>query len=112
MSMRTNCPECGSENFKKNGHTHNGKQNHQCKDCERELVLNPEKEVISQETKELAEKMQFMIKKYESLPDDLNFKEVKKEKKVVFFRFEAEVDEMWSIDFSLSLLRKREKSKR
>jgi hypothetical protein len=33
MSIRTNCPECGSENFKKNGHTHNGKQNHQCKDC-------------------------------------------------------------------------------
>jgi transposase-like protein len=48
MSIRTNCPECGSENFKKNGHTHNGKQNHQCKDCEREFVLNPEKEVISQ----------------------------------------------------------------
>ena len=118
MSIRTNCPECGSENFKKNGHTHNGKQNHHCKDCGREFVLNPEKEVISQETKELAEKMllerislrgicrvlnisltwllQFMVKKYESLPNDFNFKEVRKEKKVVFFRFEAEVDEMWS----------------
>jgi transposase-like protein len=57
MSIRTNCPECGSENFKKNGHIHNGKQNYQCKDCEREFALNPEKEVISQETKELAEKM-------------------------------------------------------
>jgi transposase-like protein len=28
MSLRANCPECGSENFKKNGHAHNGKQNH------------------------------------------------------------------------------------
>jgi hypothetical protein len=26
MSIRTNFPECDSENFKKNGHTHNGKQ--------------------------------------------------------------------------------------
>jgi hypothetical protein len=25
MSIRTNFPECDSENFKKNGHTHNGK---------------------------------------------------------------------------------------
>ena len=57
MSIRTNCPECSSENFKKNGHIHNGKQNHQCKDCGREFVLNPEKEVISQDSKELAEKM-------------------------------------------------------
>jgi len=48
MITKNNCPECGSNNYKKNGHTHNGKQNHQCKDCGREFVLNPEKEIISE----------------------------------------------------------------
>ncbi len=57
MIIRSNCPECGSNNYKKNGHTHNGKQNYQCKDCGREFVLNPEKEVISTEKKELTEKL-------------------------------------------------------
>ncbi|MCK4824746.1 hypothetical protein KA005_53835 [bacterium] len=27
-----NCPSCNSERIKKNGHTHNGKQKHLCKD--------------------------------------------------------------------------------
>ena len=54
MITKNNCPECGSNNYKKNGHTHNGKQNHQCKDCGSEFVLNPEKEIISDEKKQLA----------------------------------------------------------
>jgi len=40
MITKNNCPECGSNNYKKNGHTHNGKQNHQYNDCGREFVLN------------------------------------------------------------------------
>ena len=39
MSVREACPECGSQLFKKNGHIHNGKQNHQGKDCSRQFVL-------------------------------------------------------------------------
>lgn len=34
------CPSCHSTNIKKNGHTHYGKQNHQCKCCGRQFVLN------------------------------------------------------------------------
>jgi len=34
------CPSCYSTNIKKNGHTHYGKQNHQCKCCGRQFVLN------------------------------------------------------------------------
>jgi len=57
MTTKHNCPECGSNNYKKNGHIHNGKQNHQCKDCGREFVLNPEKEIISDEKKQLAKEL-------------------------------------------------------
>ncbi|MEZ4957014.1 MAG: hypothetical protein R2825_25880 [Saprospiraceae bacterium] len=34
------CPSCHSTNIKKNGHTHYGKQNHQCKCCGRQFVRN------------------------------------------------------------------------
>lgn len=34
------CPSCHSTKIKKNGHTHYGKQNHQCKCCGRQFVLN------------------------------------------------------------------------
>ena len=33
------CPTCDSTNTKKNGHIHNGKQNHYCKQCFRPFVL-------------------------------------------------------------------------
>ena len=32
------CPTCNSERIVKNGHIHNGKQNHLCKDCGRQFV--------------------------------------------------------------------------
>lgn len=38
--MYINCPSCHSTNIKKNGHTHYGKQNHRCKCCGRQFVLN------------------------------------------------------------------------
>ena len=34
------CPSCHSTKIKKNGHTHYGKQNHGCKCCGRQFVLN------------------------------------------------------------------------
>jgi hypothetical protein len=46
------CPSCNSTKIKLNGHIHNGKQNHQCKDCGRQFVLSPTKKYISQEEKE------------------------------------------------------------
>ena len=35
--MQINCPKCGSNNIRKNGHRR-GKQNHQCKDCGRQFI--------------------------------------------------------------------------
>ena len=40
MGMRDVCPQCGSQQFKKNGHIHNGKQNQQCTVCGRSLVVD------------------------------------------------------------------------
>jgi len=38
--MEINCPKCHSTKIKKNGKTHNGKQNHKCKRCCRQFILN------------------------------------------------------------------------
>ena len=35
------CPKCNSENIKKNGHIHNGKQRYACTDCGRQFVEFP-----------------------------------------------------------------------
>lgn len=116
--IRNCCPECGSKKFKKNGHIHNGKQNHQCKVCKREFVLNPINKVISEEKKELIKKLllerislrgicrvadvslqwllSFIVSIYDTLPDDLNVKFVNSENGVIIKCLEAEVDEMWS----------------
>ncbi len=50
------CPHCTSEQTVRNGHIHNGKQNHKCKDCGRQFVEDPQNKIISQETKELIDK--------------------------------------------------------
>ena len=49
--MHTACPTCDSQSVKKNGHIHNGKQNHRCLSCGRQFVNNPEKKIISEEAK-------------------------------------------------------------
>ncbi len=58
------CPNCHSENVVKNGHIHNGKQSHLCKDCGRQLafaqlrfVEDPQNVPISQTTKDLVDKL-------------------------------------------------------
>jgi transposase-like protein len=51
------CPECGSEENKKNDHIHNGKQNHYCKKCGRQFVENPKQKLISTEKKEQIRKL-------------------------------------------------------
>jgi hypothetical protein len=51
------CPSCQSENIKRNGHVHNGKQNHRCKDCGRQFVLNPSNKLISEKDKALINKL-------------------------------------------------------
>ena len=38
MVIQEVCPRCKSSRYKKNGHIHNGKQNHHCHDCGRQFV--------------------------------------------------------------------------
>jgi hypothetical protein len=51
------CPSCSSEHIKLNGHIHNGKQNHLCKECGRQFVSNPTNKVISEAEKTLIDKL-------------------------------------------------------
>jgi transposase-like protein len=52
-----NCPSCGSSLVVRNGHIHNGKAKFACKACQRQFVENPEWKPISDETKQLIEKL-------------------------------------------------------
>ena len=51
------CPSCGSEMTIKNGTIHNGKQKYECKQCARQFVDNPQNKIISQDTKDLIDKL-------------------------------------------------------
>ena len=55
LSRRDACPECRSQQFKKNGHIHNGKQNHHCKACDRQFVVDATHRVIVEEHRMLVE---------------------------------------------------------
>ena len=57
MVIRDVCPQCQSSKYKKNGHIHNGKQNHQCKDCGRQFVDGFEQYLVSDETRGLIERL-------------------------------------------------------
>jgi len=113
-----NCPNCNSSNVKKNGHIHNGKQNHQCKDCGRQFVENPTQRLVSEADKEIIEKllaerislrgicrsisvsmtwlMAYICRKYDRLPDHLNVSTEQISGDVVLQILESEADEMWS----------------
>jgi len=116
--MKIFCPECRSTKNKKNGHIHNGKQNHYCKSCGRQFVENPEQKLISIEEREQVRKLLleriplrgicrvmgvslfwllgFMTSEYEQLPDNLNYKANLKTEKLIIWSIDSEVDEMWS----------------
>jgi insertion element IS1 protein InsB len=51
------CPSCGSTEIVKNGSQANGKPKNKCKKCGRQFVENPKKGRISEETKELIDKL-------------------------------------------------------
>jgi transposase-like protein len=57
MIIRDVCPRCMSPTYKKNGHIHNGKQNHQCKACGRQFVDCFEQYLISDDTRALIERL-------------------------------------------------------
>jgi transposase-like protein len=57
MIIRDVCPQCQSPKYKKNGHIHNGKQNHQCHDCGRQFVDCFEQYRVSDATRALIERL-------------------------------------------------------
>ena len=105
------CPTCNSQNCTKNGHIHNGNQNHICKDCGRQFVENPQNIQISQERWDIVDRLllekiplagiirvtgiskpwlqKYVNQKYEDTPKVI---EITKEKG----RLTIECDEMWS----------------
>ena len=51
------CPACHSESIVKNGFNALGKQNHRCRECGRQFVLNPAKGPILDEKKEWIDRL-------------------------------------------------------
>lgn len=116
--MRKACPRCGSPWYKRNGHTHTGKQNHRCKVCGRAFVLVPENHVITEEQRTLIERLllerislrgscravgvglrwllQFLEKQSRGVPDHLHVKSPGRAPAVILQWLEAEIDELWS----------------
>lgn len=112
------CPDCNSDNIIRYGHTRHGKQNHQCKDCKREFVLNPGNKLITGTEKDQIKKLLlerislrgicrvmsvsltwllgFIGLIYKELPDHLNLQISENNDGVFIFSIESEVDEMWS----------------
>jgi len=111
------CPDCGLSQIKRNGHTHYGKQNHQCKNCGRQFVENSQR--ISEAERDLVKQLllerisllgicrvmkvslrwllTFIGELYDSLPKDLNLKLPNRVgSQVEIFQLECEADEMWS----------------
>jgi insertion element IS1 protein InsB len=118
MIVRDACPACGSTRFKKNGHTHNGKQKHQRKTCPRQFVQCLDQYRISAETRALIERLLverislrgicravgvglkwllgFLVTCFEALPDHLHVQPVTGHGDVMLRRLEVEADEMAS----------------
>ncbi len=116
--MNIHCPACNSTHTKKNGHIHNGKQNHYCKECGRQFVQNPEQILISDHKRERIRKLlmeriplrgvcrvegvslrwllSFIVDLYEQLPDDLNFQLKGEVDGLLIYTLKSEVDEMFS----------------
>jgi insertion element IS1 protein InsB len=118
MVARDMCPECGSQQFKRNGHIHNGKQNHQCKNCRRQFVLDATHRVIDAAQRTVVERllcekislhgicraigvsirwlMDFMVACFTAVPPHLHILPVASSRNVLLGCLEVEADELWS----------------
>ena len=54
---KLSCPKCKSERIVKNGFIHNGNQNHKCRNCNRQFVLNPRNRPVTEESKKLIDSL-------------------------------------------------------
>ena len=113
QANKLRCPRCQLSHIKRNGHTYYGKQNYQCKLCDRQFVLRHES--VSQEKRELIKSLllerislrgicrvlkvsltwliNFIERLYQSTPEDLHFV-VPEAQEIEIFCVEA--DELWS----------------
>lgn len=57
MSSQLHCPACQSDQVRRNGHIHNGKQNYLCKDCGRQFVRESTKRYISEQEREMIDRL-------------------------------------------------------
>lgn len=57
LDKRPPCPYCNSEHIIKNGSIHTGKPKYKCKDCNRQFVENPTIQCVSQEKRDLIDKL-------------------------------------------------------
>src|SRR5690348_8230998 len=118
MIQRDGCPQCGSTHHKKNGHIHNGKQNHRCKTCGRQFVRELEQRRVSAEHRTLIERllrerlslrgicravgvgmkwlMAFVVECYEAAPAHLNVQMPQRCDRLLVHSLEAEADELCS----------------
>ena len=107
------CPRCQLSHIKRNGHTYYGKQNYQCKLCDRQFVAR--NETVSPDQQKLVKRMllerislrgicrvlevslawllNFIEQLYLTTPEDLEFVEPK-DSAIEIFCLEA--DELWS----------------
>ena len=107
------CPRCQLSHIKRNGHTYYGKQNYQCKLCDRQFVIR--NQTVSEQKQQLVKSLllerislrgicrvlkislawliDFVERQYQETPEDLNFS-VPEAAEIELFCVEA--DELWS----------------
>lgn len=115
--MPINCPNCLSLIIKRNGKTHNGKQNHKCLECNRQFVLNPENHITDYD-KEIIKKLlleritlrgicrvmnismtwllDFVTNVYEQIPQELGVVQRENLSELELEILCFEIDEAWS----------------
>jgi insertion element IS1 protein InsB len=118
MVIRDVCPRCKSPKYKKNGHIHSGKQNHQCCGCGRQFVQCFEQYLITEDKRGLIERLLverislrgicravgvklkwrlgFLVQCVEALPDHLHVQPITCHSNVMMRRLEVEADELTS----------------
>jgi insertion element IS1 protein InsB len=116
--MRDACPRCGSRQHKKNGHIHNGKQNHRCKACGRQFVREFAQRRVSAECRALVERllkerlslrgicravgvsmtwlMEFLVECYEAAPAHLSVHPPRHRDPLLVHPLAVEADELCS----------------
>jgi IS1 family transposase/transposase-like protein len=114
--VKPSCPRCGSYHTIKNGSVHNGKPKNQCQNCGRQFVIHPTQQIVSDDTKELIDKLlleriswrgiarvtgvswswlqNYVNNKLSEVPRQVSISEKPRGKLII------ECDELWSFVFS------------